>query len=80
MKAYVQKEWAETAPAWAHYARCHSNLLLQVVTTNFLESWHSALKHQAKQPMLTWSLCGIIQHIANIAHGYDKQAEKAAKK
>lgn len=28
--------------------------------------------------MLTWSLSGLIQHLANVAHGYDKRAELAA--
>lgn len=53
LKEYIRKEWAATAPAWAHYALCHSNLLLQVSTTNLLKSCHSALKHGVKQSMLT---------------------------
>ena len=64
-------------PDWANYARCHSSILLQVPTTNPVESWHSALKHGVKQEMLTWSLRGIVQHVANVALGYDKRAEKA---
>lgn len=28
--------------------------------------------------MLTWSLRGTVQHLANIAYGYDQRAEKAA--
>lgn len=78
MKEYIQKEWVDTAPAWAHYARCHSSLLLQISTTNSVEGWHSALKHGVKQSMLTWSLRGIIRHLADIAHSYDKRSEKAA--
>lgn len=60
------------------FARCHSTLLLQISTTNSLESWHSALKHGVKQSMLTWSFCRTVRHIANIAHDYDKRAEKVA--
>lgn len=80
LREYIRKEWVETAPAWAHYARCHSHVILQVTTTNALESWHSTLKHGIKQPMLTWSLCGIVQHVANVALGYKKRAKKAASK
>lgn len=28
--------------------------------------------------MLTWNFCGTVRHIANIAHDYDKRAEKSA--
>ena len=77
LKEYIRKEWEATMPNWANYARCHSSLLLQVPTTNPLEGWHSALKYGVKQEMLTWSLRGIVEHVANIALGYDKRAEKA---
>lgn len=76
LKQYIRKEWQATEPDWVNYARCHSSILLQVLTTNPVEGWHSALKHGVKQEMLTWSLRGIVEHVANISLKYDKRAEK----
>jgi len=43
-KEYINKEWKATKAQWANYARMHSTLLLQVLTTNPVEAWHRALK------------------------------------
>ena len=75
LRAYIQKEWVETAASWANYARTHSPLLLQVPTTNPLERFHSALKYGVKAAIKSWSLQGIVIHIANVALGYDRRAE-----
>ena len=37
----------QTKPQWASYARQHSSLLLQCMTTNAVESWHASLKKHA---------------------------------
>ncbi len=37
-RSYVEKEWWSTRAEWANYARCHSPLLLQVPSTNVVES------------------------------------------
>jgi hypothetical protein len=62
-KDYIEKEWRKTAPSWAMYARQHSSLLLQVRTTNPIESWHHSLKHAVKKDMPKWSLRGIADRI-----------------
>jgi len=56
--------------------RCHSSLLLQVPSTNAVESWHASLKHGVKADMVKWSLCGIVQHLANVAVQWDRKAAK----
>ena len=43
-KAYIMKEWLETRAQWAMWARQHSQILLQVTTTNPCEAWHQKLK------------------------------------
>ena len=75
-KRYLENEWLKTMPDWANYTRCHSTLLLQVPSTNVVESWHNALKHGVKAAMANWSLVGLVQHIANISHQYDLRATK----
>ncbi len=75
LQAYIKKEWVETASSWANYARTHSPLLLQVLTTNALEGFHSALKNGVKAAMRSWSLRGIVEHLADITLAYDKRAE-----
>jgi hypothetical protein len=64
---------------WAHYIREHSPLLLQVPTTNLVESWHSVLKGKSatKSTLDQLSLLGIAKHVLTIAKEYDLRAEKA---
>ena len=38
---YIENEWLNTMYLWAYYIREHSPLLLQILTTNSVESWHS---------------------------------------
>ena len=44
VKNYIMKNYANNTEKWALYARQHSPLLLQVTTTNAVESYHSELK------------------------------------
>ena len=46
-RPYIQREWVLTKQKWANYARQHSCLLLQCMTTNVIESWHASLKKHA---------------------------------
>lgn len=55
-KSYLKKEWWNTRADWAHYAKCHSALLLQIPSTNSVESWHASLKFKVKKEMQQWSL------------------------
>ncbi len=45
---YIKREWWNTHKLWANYARQHSCLLLQCMTTNAVESWHHSLKMHAE--------------------------------
>ena len=78
-RAYLEKEWRDTMPDWANYARCHSPLLLQVPSTNCVESWHGSLKYGVKLAMTRWSLQGLLQHLANVATQWDLRAEVVKK-
>lgn len=75
---YLQKEWWNTRADWAHYARCYSALLLQVPSTNAVESWHASLKFNVKKEMRQWSLLGLVKHLSNIAVQWDRKAAKTA--
>jgi hypothetical protein len=76
---YINKEWVQTASQWANYAREHSTLLMQVKTTNSVESWHSVIKSKAgKSQMQQFSLAGIAGHVLACAKEYDLRSEKAA--
>lgn len=77
MRKYLKKEWETTMNQWANYARCHSALLLQVSSTNIVESWHSALKRDVKLAMTKWSLLGCVRHVANISYQWSRKAAKA---
>src|SRR5215212_3429450 len=51
---YIKRNYMKNTQQWALWARQHSPLLLQVTTTNPLESYHSELKR------LTSPLHGLI--------------------
>lgn len=80
MKQYIENEWLSTLPQWANYAREHSPLLLQVTTTNPVESWHSVLKSKGttKSELQRFSLEGLIKHILTIDKDYARRAEDIA--
>lgn len=46
-RSYIQREWVLTKQKWANYARQHSCLLLQCMTTNAVESRHASIKTHA---------------------------------
>jgi hypothetical protein len=44
VQRYITRNWTKNSDKWARHARMHSPLLLQVTSTNALESYHSELK------------------------------------
>ena len=46
-RQYIEREWVMIKSKWANYARQHSCLLLQCMTTNAVESWHASIKKHA---------------------------------
>ena len=54
IKNYIRRNYEKNTQQWALWARQHSPLLLQVTSTNPLESFHSELKR------LTFSKHGLI--------------------
>ena len=79
---YIRTNWLNNLYMWANYAREHSALLMQVLTTNPNEAFHRALKSLAKITKLTirpkYSLAGIIDVIAQCTEQYDARAQKTA--
>ena len=47
-REYIEREWMQTKSQWANYARQHSCMLLQCMTTNAVESWHASIKKHAE--------------------------------
>jgi len=41
-----------------------------------VKSWHASLKHEVKADMVKWSLCDIVQHLANVAVQWNRKAAK----
>ena len=60
IKQYIQRYYMRNTHQWALWARQHSPLLLQVTTTNPLESYHSELK---KNTSSQYGLIGIISYL-----------------
>jgi hypothetical protein len=79
---YIRNRLVPILPLWAHYARCHSPLLLQVPTTNPIETWHSVLKCKGvtKDILQRFSLLGIVKHSLAIDKEYDLRAEEVKQK
>ena len=79
-KQYIRREWLSTRKLWAYYARQHSCLLLQVMTTNEVESWHHSLKihAQGKGSMHRFSLSGVATHTLKIADQWELREQEAA--
>lgn len=77
-RKYIQREWVATKHLWANYKRIYSCLLLQVTTTNTVESWHNSLKKSAgsTQKRHLWSLQGCSIHIHEKSTQSDARAEK----
>ena len=47
-KEYLIKNWKKDTAKWGMYARQHSPLLLQNLTTNAIESYHNQIKRDCK--------------------------------
>ena len=79
-KDYIAREWWETRQIWAYYARQHSCLLLQCMTTNAVESWHHSIKSAAdgKSAMVKFSLAGCAAHVLRIGDQWEHRAVAAA--
>ena len=60
VKNYIIKNYANNSEKWALWARQHSPLLLQVTTTNAIESYHSELKSTTSS---SHGLIGMFQFI-----------------
>lgn len=73
---HIEKKWWKARADWAHYTRCSSALLLQVPSTNVVESWHASLKHRVKMDMAKWSLLGSVQHLVNVSVQLNRKAER----
>jgi hypothetical protein len=79
-RQYIRQNWQRRMADWAHYARCHSALLLQVHSTNPIESFHSTIKKDAAQAKKQWSLEGACHHISTVAARWDDLEKVAAAK
>jgi len=60
IKNYITRNYLKNSHQWALWARQHSPLLLQITTTNPLESYHSELKRTTSSKH---DIIGIIQEI-----------------
>jgi hypothetical protein len=63
---YIWNEWCRKKRLWALYARQHSPLLLQVTTTNIVESWHNSLKAKitaTTKLQVSFSLQGVARSV-----------------
>ena len=77
-KDYISREWWLTRKQWAYFARQHSCMLLQCMTTNPNESWHHSIKIHAegKGAILKFSLKGTATHVLKIADEWDLDSER----
>ncbi|POG67678.1 hypothetical protein GLOIN_2v1481403 [Rhizophagus irregularis DAOM 181602=DAOM 197198] len=69
---YIKRNYTKNTEKWGLWARQHSPLLLQVTSTNLLESFHSELKK------ITSSLHGAVHNIVNIDYKKRSEAEIAS--
>ncbi|CAB4390823.1 unnamed protein product [Rhizophagus irregularis] len=69
---YIKRNYAKNMEKWGLWARQHSPLLLQVTSTNSLESFHSELKKKLS------SLHGAVHKIVDIDYKKRSEAESAS--
>lgn len=70
-----------TRKQWSLYARQHSQLLLQVTTTNIVESWHNSIKKRSgatRKKQVEFSLCGLARMIHETGLQWDAENKKRA--
>ncbi len=74
----TQREWWNTKHQWIYYAYQHFCILLQILMINTVESWHSFLKHHAKDKkiMFHFSLADAALHVMTIAKQWIHQVIK----
>ena len=72
-RKYIESQWLETRKLWGYYTRQHSCLLLQVPTTNPVESWHHSLKihGEGKGVILRFTLADIASHVLKIGDQWE---------
>ena len=78
-RAYIQRDVQANYQLVSFGARSHSMLLLQVTTTNALESFHAALKYGTKDRMTQFTLKGAALYTLRIAQRYEDRAIVAAR-
>ncbi|PKY23585.1 hypothetical protein RhiirB3_437841 [Rhizophagus irregularis] len=72
---YIKRNYMKNTERWALWARQHSPLLLQVTSTNPLESYHSEIKRLTSSKH---GLVGAVQNIVNIDLKKRSDSEKVA--
>lgn len=72
---YIEREWWDTREKWAYYARQHSCLLLQCMSTNGVDSWYSSLKKYAEGIQFKFSLAGTVSHVDVITQQWVTRAQ-----
>ncbi|PKY39722.1 hypothetical protein RhiirA4_440230 [Rhizophagus irregularis] len=75
VRNYIKRNYTKNTQQWALWARQHSPLLLQVTSTNSLESFHSELKRLTSS---SHGLIGTVYNIAKIDCKKITDSEKAA--
>ncbi|RHZ74083.1 hypothetical protein Glove_227g182 [Diversispora epigaea] len=75
IRNYIKRNYVKNMQQWALWARQHSPLLLQVTTTNPLESYHSELKRLTSS---SHGLIGAVHNIVDIDCKKRTDSERAA--
>ena len=74
---YIKKNWnLKTSEMWGTWCRSHSAVLLQNLTTNVAESYHSQLKRDSKINVSS-GLKGVVFRVKEIAAVYKRRQETA---
>lgn len=79
---YIHNEWKLTREKWAFYPRSQNPLLVQIATTNLVESWHNSLKKRSQSTKKTQamiSLLGCVMTINETGLQWDARAEQRRK-
>lgn len=79
-RQYIRKELISTCDQWAMYARQHSQILLQVTSSNACEAWHCKLKNGAGQKKGDTSAHGIfgcVRTVHDCAHEVENNVRSA---
>jgi hypothetical protein len=76
---YLWNEWWLTRALWAHYPREALTILLQITTTNAVESWHNSLKKRSiasRQAAALFSLEGCLRTVQEVGNQWDATRER----